>query len=206
VSTVKLYVEGGGDSKELHVRCREGFSKLLEKAGFAGRMPRIVAGGSRARAFDMFRTALRSAEDADYPILLVDSEDAVAAEPWAHLRARDRWDRPPGAADDQAQLMVTCMETWIMADRTALNSVFNDCLQANALLPETALEDRPRHDVQDALEHATRPCGPRRAYRKGERSFEVLAHLNPEQLSGRLSYFRRLLETLDRHLTQRQHR
>jgi hypothetical protein len=204
VSAVKLYVEGGGDSKELHARCREEFSKLLENAGFTGRMPRIVAGGRRRAAFDMFQTALRSAEAADYPILLVDSEDAVTAAPWAHLRVRDGWVRPTDAADDQAQLMVTCMETWIMADRAALDSVFKDCLQTNALLPETALEDRPRDDVQGALEHATRPCGPRRAYRKGERSFEVLAHLNPEQLSRHLRYFRCLLETLDRHLTQPQ--
>ena len=26
-----IYLEGGGDSKELHTRCREGFRKLLEK-------------------------------------------------------------------------------------------------------------------------------------------------------------------------------
>ncbi len=206
MSSVKLYVEGGGDSKELHSRCRQGFRKLLEKAGFTDRMPRIVAGGGRQATFDMFRTALCSAVEADYPILLVDSEDAITAEPWAHLHARDGWGRPTGAADDQAQLMVTCMETWIMADRAALRLVFRDCLQASALLPETALEEHRRDDVQDALEHATRACGPRRAYRKGKRSFEVLAELDPQQLRERLIYFARLVQTLDKHLTQHQHR
>jgi predicted ATPase len=44
---VKLHLEGGGDSKELQIRCREAFSKLIAKAGFAGRMPRIKACGSR---------------------------------------------------------------------------------------------------------------------------------------------------------------
>lgn len=61
MSRVKLYVEGGGDSKEQHVRCREGFRKLLEKAGLAGEMPRIVAGGGRGTTFDQFKMAQRAA-------------------------------------------------------------------------------------------------------------------------------------------------
>ncbi len=44
---VKVYVEGGGDSKELRTRCREGFSKLVERAGFKDRMPKFVACGGR---------------------------------------------------------------------------------------------------------------------------------------------------------------
>lgn len=37
MTDAKLFVEGGGDSKELQARCREGFKKLLENSGFAGR-------------------------------------------------------------------------------------------------------------------------------------------------------------------------
>lgn len=206
MSAVKLYVEGGGDSKELHARCREGFRKLLEGAGFKGRMPRIVAGGGRRAAFDMFRTALTAVGGPDYSILLVDSEEPVTTAPWEHLQTRDGWVRPDGAADDQAHLMVTCMETWAMADHDALHTVFGDCLQTSALLPEASLEARPRIEVQEALELATRSCGPRRAYRKGERSFEVLARLRPARLRQCLWWFRRLLQALDGHLPQRQHR
>ena len=39
----RIYLEGGGDSKDGKVRCREGFSKLLRKCGLSGRMPRLVA-------------------------------------------------------------------------------------------------------------------------------------------------------------------
>ena len=46
----RIYVEGGGDAKDLRTRCREGFHKLLENAGFTGRVPRIVASGSRNEA------------------------------------------------------------------------------------------------------------------------------------------------------------
>lgn len=74
---MKLYVEGGGDAAALKTACREGFAKFLGKAGLAGRMPRIVACGSRADAYDSFCTAIRNGEAA---MLLVDSESPVLSE------------------------------------------------------------------------------------------------------------------------------
>ncbi len=164
---VKIYVEGDGDSKEQHGRCREGFSKLIEKAGFRGRMPRIIAGGGRESTYDRFKTATAAGAQAAYPILLVDSEDPVqdedtvpdSAVAWVHLKSRDNWDCPASVKNDQAQLMVTCMETWIMADREALHTVFGASLRTNALLPQHDLEARSRQDVHNALENATRDCG-----------------------------------------------
>ena len=205
---VKIYVEGGGDSKEQHVRCREGFRKLIEKAGFKGRMPAIVAGGGRGSTYDSFKTATAAGDQAAYPLLLVDSEDPLededrasdSAVAWAHLKSRDNWDRPAGVKNDQAQLMVTCMETWIMADREALHTVFGASLRTNALLPQDNLEARTRQDVHNALENATRDCGREKAYRKGSRSFQVLAQLNPETLNRHLSHFQRFITTLNRYL------
>ncbi len=172
---VRIYVEGGGDSKELHARCREGFSKLIGKAGFTGRMPRIVACGGRQHAFDMFQAAIGNGGQDFHPILLVDSEDPVDAQnelshgsaaAWEHLQSNDGWTRPHGTDDDQAQMMVACMETWILSDREALRKVFGARLQISALLPVDDLEQRSRSDAQLALENATRNCGPNKAYRK----------------------------------------
>lgn len=205
---VKLYIEGGGDAKIDDVRCREGFRKLLEKAGFQGRMPRTVASGGRSAAYGAFETAMAVRGDDDYPLLLVDSEDPVSTTEispdspavWEHLAARDRWERPQGANNDQAQLMVTCMETWIMADREALAAVFGHGLRKSALLPENGLESRNRDEVQQALENATKDCGRQKAYRKGRRSFQVLAQLSPATLGRLLPHFERFVRTLDRHL------
>lgn len=197
--SVYLYVEGGGDSQEEHIRCREGFRKLLEKAGFSGRMPRIVAGGGRNATFDKFKTALRDTDKT--AILLVDSEDPVTQTPWAHLQARDGWEHSAVATDEQAQFMVTCMETWVMADRAALREFFGADLNEGALLPANNLEQRPRHAVQDALTQATRLCGRDRQYQKGKRSFQVLAILHPETLRQHLPHFQRLVETLNAYLT-----
>lgn len=199
---VRIYVEGGGDSKLQHLQCREGFRKLFDKAGFAGRMPGIVAGSGRNSTYDMFKTAVAAAEPNVLPILLVDSEDPVSKpSTWEHLVERDRWKRPNAVTDDQAQLMVTCMETWILADRAALHRVFGGDLQENALLPIVDLEMRLRADVQAALEQATRNCGREREYRKGRRSFQVLKELDPITLKQNLAYFQRLLDTLNRLLS-----
>ena len=166
-------------------------------------MPRIVACGSRNDAFDRFQTAFLSRTGDDYPILLVDSEDPVAGakQPanssgaWRHLTERDGWTRPDGAENDQAQLMVTTMETWLLADRTALLAYFPG-MNPNALLPDTEQEDRRKEDVLPALTNATRPSS-RGAYNKGRDSFELLAQVDPSVLRSKLPHFRRFVDTLN---------
>ena len=92
---LKIYVEGGGNSNLLRTACRRGVSEFLNKAGLAGRMPRIVACGGRRDAYDAFCTAWAKGEPA---LLLVDSEAPVGTtcrrgkpdqwDPWLHLHHR----------------------------------------------------------------------------------------------------------------------
>ena len=185
-----LYVEGGGDSKENKIRCREGVRKLIEKMGFSesGKMPRLSACGGRGAVFDDFITAHAAQKSGDYIAMLLDSEDPIAAleKTWDHLKKRDNWDKPDGAADEQVLFMTTSMETWIVADRVTLKEHYSK-LQENALPPLVELESRHRHDVHDKLVHATRDCS--NAYSKGKRSFEVLAQLEPAVLKQYLPSF-----------------
>ena len=203
--SVTVYVEGGGDSAELKGQCRKGFQKLLANAGFGGRLPRVVACGARNQAFRNFKRALRDGDG--YPILLVDSEDPVAeadrsdANPsgaWRHLSRRDDWTRPSGAKDDQAQLMVTTMETWLLADRQTLIAYF-PAMSASALPPDADLESRRKPDVTAALRNATQSSSKGR-YHKGNHSFDLLGRIAPEELKSRLPHFRRFVETLDARL------
>ena len=196
---VRIYVEGGGD-KSGDIACREGFRKLFTRAGFEGQMPSIRASGPRHIAYNDFKTAMRQDPATEYPLLLVDSEGPVADGGWIHLRQRDGWEKPPSAGDDQAQMMVRCMEIWCVADRDALRNFFHGCLQERALPALNNLESRSKADVQGALEHATRDCGRDRAYKKGRRSFELLGKLNPDELN-KLPHFARLCDTLRRELT-----
>ncbi len=206
--TVHLYIEGGGDRNEQHVRLRQAFSTLFEKAGVQGRMPKPIAGGGRGQTFDHFRTAVQEADTHKYPMLLVDSEDPVETDDfapdsdgaWQHLAKRDGWVRPDGIAADQAQLMATCMETWIVADRSTLREMFANCLRESALPAPNHLESHLRGDIQQALADATRDCGRDRMYRKGRRSFQAVARLNPTILREQLPHFKRFLDSLDRRM------
>jgi len=94
--------------------------------------------------------------------------------------------------------MTTCMETWIVADPETLKSHYGHCLQVSALPSLVNLENRHRHDVQNALTHATRNCS--KAYAKGKRSFEVLAVLNPSALE-KLPSFARMVRILKEKLS-----
>ena len=203
--SVTVYVEGGGDSAALKGQCRRGFQKLLANAGFGGRLPKVVACGPRNRAFCSFERALRNGDG--YPILLVDSEDPVAdadrsdanpAGAWRHLGRRDGWTRPSGAEDNQAQLMVTTMETWLLADRQTLIAYF-PAMSANALPPDAYLESRRKPDVTVALRNATQSSSKGR-YHKSNHSFDLLGRVEPEELKSRLPHFRRFVETLKERL------
>lgn len=176
-----LYIEGG-ESKEDQIRCREGFRKLIEKAGFLGKMPRLSACGGRGGAFDDFKTALLKSRTGYFVAMLIDSEDPLknVEKTWEHLKIRDGWEKPSKARDEQVLFMTTCMETWIVADRGALKNHYGHRLQESALPPLDDLENRDRHQVQDKLGHATRLCS--NAYAKGKRSFEVLGVLDPSKL------------------------
>ena len=192
----RIYLEGGGD-KQLDIKCREGFNKLLMKCGFERRMPKLTACGARDSAYSGFTTAHAKASSGDYIVLLVDSEDFVedVNSPWAHLNKRDRWAIPPGATDEQVLLMATCMETWIVADRDSLSSHYGQCLQASALPATYNLESRDRKTVQNDLSHATQNCtGP---YQKGKKSYELLGEVNPDAIEPLLPSFKRARVILD---------
>ena len=195
--SARIYIEGGGDSKGLHSRCREGFRKLFEKCGFRLRMPKLFASGSRGQAFKDFRTAHGQSQSADYVALLIDSETRLKSveATWEHLAASDDWTRPPEACDDQVLFMTTCMETWIVADRKALADHYGHALQESGLPALADLEASPRNTVQESLAHATRACS--NAYGKGKRSFAILAELDPGVLEGRLPSFHRARRILD---------
>lgn len=142
-SIKKLFVEGGGDNNEaLRTECRRGFNKLLKKAGFKGRMPRIVPCGGRSNAYDQFCTALKNGETV--AVLLVDAEGPVTTtdSPWEYVKRRqkDHWDKPKNATDEDLHFMTECMESWFLADRTALETFFGKEFNAKALPANTKVE------------------------------------------------------------------
>ena len=195
---VKVYVEGGGDGRELRAKCRRGFSSFFGKVGLTGRMPKIIACGGRQSAYDKFRVALSSAGEQEYIALLVDSEGPVAegSGPWLHLSNRDHWAKPNGARDCNAHLMVQCMEAWFLADRDCLANFFGPSFNCNALPGQPNIEDVAKADVLDGLKKATRQCQPNGKYEKGRHAFEILEQIEPEMVTDASPHARRLIDSL----------
>lgn len=199
--TNKIYLEGGGDAKDLKTRCREGFAALLKKLGYPKtRMPRLVACGGRNAVYDRFTTAHENSAAENYVAMLIDSEDPLhdVETAWRHLQSRDGWQEPANASDEQVLFMTTCMETWIVCDRATLKEHFGSRLQDSALPSLNDIEGRPRDIIQKALSQATRAC--RNAYSKGKRSFELLGKLDPAALDPHLPSFRRVKRILSARL------
>jgi hypothetical protein len=199
--SASIFIEGGGNSNGLHIQCRRAFRLLLEACGLKGRMPRLWACGGREATYGDFQNAHSNARTGDYVGMLVDSEDPVhdINKTWEHLERRDGWKRPDGADEKQVLLMTTCMETWIAADRKALQAHYGSCLQVSALPALHNIESCPRYNIQNALVHASRNCKNR--YKKGKRSFELLAKLTPGKLDTNiLPSFQRMKKILDENL------
>ena len=195
---VKIYVEGGGDNKALKTLCRKGFRQFFERAGLQGRMPRIIACGSRDDAYSSFMTAAANAGENDFPMLLVDSEEEVTEDqPWKHLQARDDWRRPELAGNDQAHLMVQCMESWFLADRQCLAKYFGDGFTEKPLPGNRNIEEVAKAKVFEALEMSTRKTKTKGEYGKGKHSFEILGELDPEKVRAASKHADNLLVTLD---------
>ena len=207
---VKLYVEGGGHAASLRTACRKGFSTFLERAGLKGRMPRIVACGSRQDAYDAYCTAVGNNEEA---ILLVDSEGPVAEEfergeaaawqPWGHLMqcGGDGWKKPPGVADADCHLMVQCMESWFLADRRAISAFFGQGYRENRLPPAAnAIEAVGKERLYRSLADATRDCKSKAQYGKGEHSFKLLVLIDPRKVKDASPWAKRFVDEIEKRM------
>ena len=203
---VKLFVEGGGNAKDLRNECREGFRAFIASAGITQK-PRIFACGTRSEAFKDYCTAIANGEKA---FLLVDSEapvsealsaqnDSTQWKPWLHLKNReaDRWDKPAKALDVECHLMVECMENWFLADRKTLKEFFGQEFQEKQLpAPQNSIEKIPKKDVFGSLAKATKNCKTKGMYGKGAHSFKLLKEINPDLVINASPWAKRFIEQL----------
>jgi hypothetical protein len=196
VVDIRIYAEGGGDGQLLDTLFRNAWADFFKSAGLAGRMPRVIRGKGRKRAYDLFKTAVENPKENTLPLLLVDSEDAILPNHtvWQHLKIRDGWNQPPGSSADDAFLMVQVMETWFLADHAALQKYFGPNLNTKVLPKWSDLESVPKVTILDTLESVTQNCKTR--YAKGQVSFELLSRVDPAEVEKRCPHARRFLTRL----------
>ncbi len=111
---------------------RRAWQIFFSKAGVDGQMLEIAVGRGQHEAFALFNSQLdrymKDNETEPRPLLLVDSEEPVAAghTVWEHLRARvqHRFQQPAETDDDSAHMMVQAMETWFYSRPTGVATLF----------------------------------------------------------------------------------
>ena len=193
--SARLYVEGGGAGKDLQARCRKAFATFLAKAGLEGRMPKVVACGPRNEAYKRFKIAFEKREPEGFVAVLVDSERPVRRPgTWQHLaQSPDKWAPPPGANDENAHLMVQCMEAWLLADPDTLAQHFGNGFQEPPATP--SIEQVAKEDLLTRLDTATRGTKAKR-YHKGRHSFALLAQVDPARVAEASPHAHRFLEAM----------
>ena len=194
---VVVYVEGGGHQRKTLDDCRRGFGQLFEKVVREGQSPKVRACGGRADTFRDFQRDVTQGKEG-FLIILVDSEGPVSANAttWSHLRTQDGWKKPKNVHEDQAHLMVQCMESWFLADRDALREYYKQGFLVNSLPGRANIEEISKPDVEQRLERATRPTQPG-AYHKTRHGFDLLALIDPEKLRRKSPHARRFFEVLE---------
>jgi len=178
---VRVYVEGGGPyaKHQAAIACRKAFSDFFGKVLGDKPKPKIVASGSRDEAYHDFCRSLKNDSDT-FAVLLVDSEDPVAAGKTAaaHLRDREKsWTTQ--MPDGQVHLMVQCMEAWFLADKPALAGYYGNRIKTSALPQNPKIEEIPKRDVMKGLDAATKATETKGLYHKTKHGFELLELIDP---------------------------
>ena len=91
--------------------------------------------------------------------------------------------------------MVQAMESWFLADRSALEEYYGQGFQETALPSNPQIEQVPKGDVLHGIRRATDSTTKGR-YDKGSHSFEILATIDPSKVTSASPLARRLVETL----------
>ena len=194
---IAIYLEGGGQGRDTKRRLRIGMDRFLRELKEQARRKsmhwKVVACGGRDQAF---RRWSRGPATARYPvrILLVDAEGPVTGSAVAHLAARDGWTISQ-ADEASVHLMVQTMESWIVADRSALEGYYGPHLLASALPAAANLETVPKDDIQRALEVATRPTG-KGEYHKTRHPPGLLGRLDAARVRARCRTCNRLFKVV----------
>ena len=90
--------------------------------------------------------------------------------------------------------MVQAMETWFLADRTALRTYFGSGFRPNAFKQWPQLEAVSKATVLGVLGRATSGCT--KQYEKGRISFELLARVDPALVEDACPHAKALLSRL----------
>jgi Domain of unknown function (DUF4276) len=210
---IAIYLEGGGDTVQQKSELRTGMDVLLGVEKQSARAKKLrwktVPCGGRQQAYEAFHDATQKADGETLLVLLVDSEDAIAAETAnaqanAQARMQHLVNREPnwnfaGVDPKQVHLMVRCMEAWIVADPDAMADYYGQGFHANCLPNRQNLEDEPKPDLYAKLKKATEKTQ-KGAYAKIKHASKLLALVDRSKIGKKCCRFLTFTEWLSKQI------
>ena len=197
MSSVAIYMEGGGKGRDTKTALRQGMDVFLNPIKNVARNKscrwKLVPCGGRDAAFRAFEDAIRNG-NVGITILLVDAEGPVSVSAREHLKSRDRWDTS-FTADDSIHLMIQTMETWIVADPEAMADYYGNHFRKNVLPPRDDLESVSKAEIAQVLERSTRETQ-KGVYHKIRHASELLKRIDPSKVRQRCQSCEKLFNTV----------
>jgi hypothetical protein len=109
--------------------------------------------------------------------------------------------RPASSTDDQAHLMVQCMEAWFLADKEVLGEFFDQGFLVGSLPGHANIEEVLKDDLLARLEQASRRTQKGR-YHKTKHGFALLTLIDPERVAAASLRASRLFDVLVREVNR----
>ena len=199
MSSIAIYMEGGGESHNTKAALRQGMDEFLGPIKQVARNKswrwKLVACGARNAAFRAFRNAVRDGV-ARIIILLVDAEGPVETSACEHLNSRDKWDLG-FITDDNVHLMIQTMETWIVADTEALADYYGQNFRKSALPSTNDLEAISKTEIASALKRATQATQ-KEEYHKIRHASDLLKQIDSSKVRDRCPSCEKLFDDMIR--------
>jgi len=210
VSSIKIFVEGGGETNaDGRGELRVSFDTLIGAQKEAARKKRMkwdtVFCGGRSETADEFAKALKR-KDADFIVLVVDAEDEVTSatplhptptERVKHLVTRDGWtDQLQKATPEHVHLMTRCMEAWVFADDEKVAEFYGKGFKPNVLPKRKVLDEEPKPSLYAAIDKATKDTT-KGSYGKVKHASALLKTVRPAKVAERCVSFQQLTQWLD---------
>ena len=202
-SEIRIYIEGGGDSKDTKSALRRGFGEffdeLRQKARGKGIRWNIIACGARNQAYSGFVNSMKNYPSA-FSVLLVDSEGAMNFGDckWTCLKMRDGWN-DCGATEDQCHLMVQTMEAWFLADAVSLSSYYGKHFKSNSIQGYQDVETISKDQIIPILNKAIKGTK-KGTYHKIHHGAKLLTKIDPSKVRSKSKHCNDFFEKINERL------
>ena len=185
VAPTTIYYEGSP-------ALREGFSGFF--SGISGARPKLVDGKSFANTIRAFVIAAERGGAANF--LLVDSDGPDEGRLLRKVTGNPEWKRGATVPEGRVHFMVEIMESWLLADKDALEAYYGQGFRPARLPANPRVEQIPKDDVTDGLHDATRDTG-KGPYNKTKHAPSILARVDADKVRDAAPSCSRLFRAIE---------